>query len=448
MKRRYFGTDGIRGRVNGGLLSAETALRLGMAAGLELAGETDARRVLIARDTRRSCDMLEAALASGCVSVGLDVTLLGVLPTPAVAALARSLPAGLGVMISASHNPYWDNGIKLFGPDGYKLRDDLERRIEERLDGALSGRMAAPDAIGGVSAMADAEHRYVACCRASAPPELRLDGLRIVVDAAHGAGFRVVPRALRELGAEVVAVGVEPTGFNINRDCGSTAPALMQRTVRESGADLGLALDGDADRVILADEDGRLVDGDQVLALLAGRSRRHGTLKGGGVVGTVMSNLGLERHLREHGLTLARTPVGDRHVVQRMRQGGFNMGGEPSGHIVLSDHATTGDGLIAAFQVLAILIDEAKPMSELGRQFTQVPQRLTNVRFDGGRPLESRAVRTALRRAEDRLGAAGRLVVRPSGTEPVIRIMAEHADSGLVSSVVGDLEAVIRREAG
>ncbi len=445
MSRRYFGTDGMRGRANAAPMTAAIALRVGMAAGRHF-GRGHGRRAVIGKDTRLSCYMLEHALAAGFVSVGMEVLLLGPIPTPGVAMLTRSTRAALGVMISASHNPFEDNGIKLFGPDGYKLSDAAEAAIEAAMDEAPA--LSAPPELGRVRRLEGAVGRYAEFCKNASPRSLRLDGLKIAVDAAHGAAYRVAPETLWELGAEVVALGVEPDGLNINRDCGSTAPAAMQRAVVEAGADLGIALDGDGDRLAVADETGTPVVGDQIMALLAGRLLQRGQLKGGGMVGTAMSNLGLERFLQAKGLRLERAPVGDRYVVERMRAGGFNLGGEPSGHIVLADHATTGDGLMAALQVLAVLVERGQAMSALARQFEAVPQVLRNVRCAGAGVLEAASVRAALAAAEARLAGGGRLVVRPSGTEPLIRIMAEHEDGVLAEEAVAVLEEAIRCQAG
>ncbi len=445
MSRKFFGTDGIRGKANVEPMTADVALRVGMAAGAYFHDGDHQHRVVIGKDTRLSCYMIENALASGFVSVGMDVHLLGPIPTPGVARLVRSMRADLGVMISASHNPFHDNGIKLFGPDGYKLSDDAETSIEASLAGDGGDMRAESSDLGRVRRLQGAIGRYSEFCKSSFPRRLRLDGLKIVIDGANGAGYRVAPEVLWELGAEVVPIGVNPNGTNINRDCGSTAPSVMQETVCAHGADLGIALDGDADRVIVADEKGEIVDGDQIMALVGAWMLRKEKLQGGGIVGTVMSNLGLQRFLEGRGLILERTQVGDRYVVERMREKGYNMGGEQSGHIIYSDHSTTGDGLIAALQVLAVLQDSEKRMSDLGRQFETVPQLLKNVRFEGGQPLEDDSVKSALAAAEDRLGPDGRLVVRESGTEPLIRIMAEHADSDLVNSIVDELEVTIQR---
>jgi phosphoglucosamine mutase len=448
MSRRYFGTDGIRGRANVSPMTAEVALKVGMAAGLHFQDGSHVHRVVIGKDTRLSCYMIENALAAGFVSVGMEVLLLGPIPTPGVASLTSSMRADLGVMISASHNSFEDNGIKLFGPDGFKLSDKDEIEIEAAMDGDLNARRAGSSSLGRVRRLQGAIGRYSEFCKSAYPRGLRLDGLRIVLDAANGAGYRVAPEALWELGAEVIPIGVEPNGTNINLNCGSTSTAVMQKAVHDYRADLGIALDGDADRVLIADEKGRIVDGDQIMALVADWMHEHGELRGGGIVGTVMSNLGLQRFMESKGQVLERTKVGDRYVVERMLEKGMNMGGEQSGHIIFSDHSTTGDGLIAALQVLAVLVERKKPMSELGRQFQPVPQLLKNVRYSGGEPLESDHVKEALKAAEERLGENGRLVVRKSGTEPLIRIMAEHDDNALVHAVVAELESTIQRAAG
>jgi phosphoglucosamine mutase len=448
MSRRYFGTDGIRGRANVSPMTAEVALKVGMAAGLHFQDGSHVHRVVIGKDTRLSCYMIENALAAGFVSVGMEVLLLGPIPTPGVATLTRSMRADLGVMISASHNSFEDNGIKLFGPDGFKLSDKDEIEIEAGMDGDLNAGRAGSSSLGRVRRLQGAIGRYSEFCKSAYPRGLRLDGLRIVLDAANGAGYRVAPEALWELGAEVIPIGVEPNGTNINLNCGSTSTAVMQKAVHDYRADLGISLDGDADRVLISDEKGKIVDGDQIMALVADWMLEHGELRGGGIVGTVMSNLGLQRFMESKGQVLERTKVGDRYVVERMRDKGINMGGEQSGHIIFSDHSTTGDGLIAALQVLAVLVERKKPMSELGRQFSPVPQLLKNVRHQGGEPLEADSVKEALLAAEERLGENGRLVVRKSGTEPLIRIMAEHDDNALVHAVVAELETTIQRAAG
>ena len=445
--RKLFGTDGIRGTANVDPMTVEVAQRLGQAAGLRFRRGTHRHRVVLGKDTRLSGYMIECALVSGFLSAGIDVTLVGPLPTPAIALLTRSLRADLGVMISASHNAFEDNGIKLFGPDGFKLSDDLEEEIEALMGSDLSGRLAAPDLIGRASRLTDAAGRYVESAKASFPRGRRLDGLRIVIDCANGAAYRVAPTALWELGAEVVRIGCNPDGLNINHHCGSTSPGALSAAVLEHRADLGLALDGDADRLLICDERGQLVDGDQILALIAGSWAASGRLRGGGVVATVMSNMGLERKLAEAGLRLERTAVGDRYVVERMRELGMNVGGEQSGHMVVSDFATTGDGLIAALQVLSVLVERGRPASEALQMFTLFPQLLRSERFVGRSPLSSPAVIEARRWAEDELGASGRLLLRESGTEPVVRVMAEAEDEALVARVVGGVCEAIRRAA-
>ncbi len=441
--RRLFGTDGIRGTANVAPMTAEIALRLGQAAGVVFTRGDHRHRVVIGKDTRLSGYLIEPALTAGFIGAGMDVVLVGPLPTPAIAMLTRSLRADLGVMISASHNPYQDNGIKLFDPDGYKLSDATEMEIEALMARDLSAQMATPDHLGRAARLEDASGRYIEAAKASFPRGRRLDGLKIVLDCAHGAAYRVAPTVLWELGARVVPLGVAPNGFNINQGCGSTDPALLCARVREEGADLGIALDGDADRLVLADERGRLIDGDQILALIARRWRDAGQLAGAGIVATVMSNLGLERFLVGLGLALHRTQVGDRYVTERMRAGGMNVGGEQSGHLILSDFATTGDGLIAALQVLAVLVAAGQPASAVCNVFTPLPQRLESIRFSGPSPLDDREVRKAVAEAEEALAGNGRLLIRPSGTEPVLRIMAEAEDEALVQRVVGELSAVI-----
>ncbi|ENZ79034.1 MULTISPECIES: phosphoglucosamine mutase [Caulobacter] len=444
-KRAYFGTDGIRGQANKHPMTAEVALRVGLAAG-KLFRSQDERRhlVVIGKDTRLSGYMIEPALVAGFTSLGMDVRLFGPLPTPAVAMMTRSMRADLGVMISASHNSFADNGIKFFGPDGYKLSDAQELKIEALMDEGLQEGLAAPRELGRVKRIDDAQARYVEIVKATFPRHLSLSGLRIVIDCANGAAYKVAPTALYELGAEVISIGVDPDGTNINEECGSTHPEAMAKMVREYRADIGIALDGDADRLVVCDEKGVVVDGDQIMAIIAGAFAKAGALKGGGVVATVMSNLGLERYLNGLGLNLERTSVGDRYVMQRMREGGFNLGGEQSGHLILSDFSTTGDGLIAALQVLAVLVESGKPMSALGRQFEPVPQLLENVRFAGGKPLEAKAVKEAIADGEAQLNGAGRIVVRASGTEPLIRIMAEGDDPALVSKVVKSIVSAVK----
>jgi phosphoglucosamine mutase len=438
MRRKFFGTDGIRGTTNAEPMTAQTALRVGMAAGAHFLRGDHRHRVVIGKDTRLSGYLMESAMVAGFTSVGMDVVLLGPMPTPAVAMLTRSMRADIGVMISASHNPFADNGIKLFGPDGYKLSDEDEHAIERRLE--EDPKLAKSEMIGRARRIDDARGRYVQFAKDTFPEHLRLDGLKIVVDCANGAAYHVAPEALWELGAEVIPLGVNPDGLNINDGCGSTHPQLMQETVVASGADIGLALDGDADRLIFADEKGQLVDGDQLMALIALGLHARGALKGDGVVATVMSNLGLERKLGESGLKLLRTQVGDRYVLEEMRARGCNIGGEQSGHIILADHATTGDGLVAGLQVLAALVEAGAPASQLLRQFEPLPQLLKNVRFSGGaEPLETDSVRRRIAAAESELEGRGRLVIRKSGTEPLIRVMAEGDDPALVERLVDDI---------
>ena len=441
--RRLFGTDGIRGKANTDPMSVETALRLGQAAGLRFVRGAHRHRVVLGKDTRLSGYMIENALVAGFTSAGMDVTLVGPMPTPAIALLTRSLRADLGVMISASHNPFEDNGIKLFGPDGHKLSDTDEAEIEALMASDLSGRLASPRDLGRASRLTDAAGRYIEAAKSSFPRGLRLEGLRIVIDCAHGAAYKVAPTVLWELGATVIPVGVTPDGFNINKGCGSTVPEYFCAQVVEHGAHLGIALDGDADRMLLSDEQGRLVDGDQILALIARAWADAGRLQGGGVVATLMSNLGLERFIAGKGLTLHRTKVGDRYVAERMRASGINVGGEQSGHMILSDFATTGDGLVAALQVLATIVASGRPASEVCRVFTPLPQLLRNVRFTGASPLTHPDVLAAQAAAEAQLGSAGRLLLRASGTEPLIRVMAEAEDEAEVTRVVSELCDVI-----
>jgi phosphoglucosamine mutase len=422
-------------------MTAAMAQKVGQAAGAHFMRGNHRHRVVVGKDTRLSGYMMESALISGFTSVGMDVVMVGPMPTPAVAMLARSMRADLGVMISASHNPFADNGIKLFGPDGYKLTDDDEAAIEALLD--EEPKLAPPREIGRARKIEDARGRYIHAAKLTFPEHLRLDGVKVVVDCANGAAYQVAPAALWELGADVVAIGVSPNGFNINDGCGSTDTRLLQQKVVEESADIGIALDGDADRLIVVDETGRVVDGDQLMALIAHGWKRHGLLHGGGIVATVMSNLGLERFLSSQGLTLERTKVGDRYVLEAMRAKGFNVGGEQSGHIILSDYATTGDGLVAALQVLAELVVSGRPASELLHLFDPLPQLLKNVRFEGGAPLDTQPVKAAIADAEARLSGTGRLVIRKSGTEPLIRVMAEGEDEGLVNQVVDQIcEAV------
>jgi phosphoglucosamine mutase len=446
MTRKFFGTDGIRGTANTDPMTAETALKVGMAAGAQFIRGDHRHRVVIGKDTRLSGYMLEPALVAGFVSVGMDVILVGPIPTPAIAMLVQALRADLGVMLSASHNPYHDNGIKLFGPDGYKLSDEIELEIEARMAADHPGDLAASDKLGRTWRLESARGRYNEHVKRTFPREYTLDGMKVVLDCANGAAYRVAPEVLWELGAEVVPVGVEPDGFNINKDCGSTSTETLQAQTLAHGADLGIALDGDADRVIIVDEKGDLVDGDQILGLVARNWKDRGILRGGGVVATVMSNLGLERYLDGLGLGLERTQVGDRYVVEYMRANGFNLGGEQSGHIVLGDYSTTGDGLIAALQVLSVVRKSGKPASEVCRPFDPLPQLLKNVRFEGASPLDTATVQDAIADAQASLNGKGRLLVRPSGTEPLVRVMAEGEDGGLITQIVDDLVSVLETE--
>jgi phosphoglucosamine mutase len=444
---KYFGTDGIRGTANTHPMTAEVALRVGLAAGKLHRSDSDRRHlVVIGKDTRLSGYMVEPALVAGFTSVGMDVRLFGPLPTPGVAMMTRSMRADLGVMISASHNAYTDNGIKLFGPDGYKLSDEREAEIEALMDAGLQDDLAPPRDLGRVVRIDDAQARYVEIAKASIPRKLSLAGLRIVVDCANGAAYKVAPTALYELGAEVISIGVEPNGANINEECGSTHPQAMAKAVKQYRADIGIALDGDADRLVICDEKGQIVDGDQILAIIAAAWAQQGRLAGGGVVATVMSNLGLERFMEARGLTLERTKVGDRYVMGRMREGGFNVGGEQSGHIILSDLSTTGDGLMSALQVLAVMVESKQPMSALARQFEPVPQKMVNIRIPlgGVEPMKSDAVLTAIKTAEGKLNGSGRVLVRPSGTEPLIRVMAEGDDERLIARVVKDIADAVK----
>ena len=434
MTRKFFGTDGIRGRTNEGAMTAATVMRVGQAAGTHFLRGDHRHRVVIGKDTRLSGYMMESALVAGFTSVGMDVIMTGPLPTPAIALLTREMRADLGVMISASHNPFEDNGIKLFGPDGYKLSDDAEAAIELLLE--QQPLLVQPDRIGRARRIDDASGRYIHAVKQSISSEIRFDGLKVVVDCAHGAAYEVAPSAIWELGANVIAIGVSPNGTNINDGVGSTSLAAMRERVVEEGADIGIALDGDADRLIVIDEKGNTVDGDQIMGLIATRLHEQGALRGGGVVATVMSNLGLERYLQSMGLTLERTKVGDRYVLERMRAGGFNLGGEQSGHMILTDHATTGDGTMAALSVLASLVRTGKPASELLHVFDPVPQLLKNVRYSGSTPLENAVVKQTISDAENELAGKGRLVIRASGTEPVIRVMAEGDDAAQVEAVV------------
>lgn len=443
MSRKYFGTDGMRGRVNEGFMTPDVAMRVGLAAGKSFIRGDHVHRVVIGKDTRRSGYMYEPALAAGFVAAGMDVIMVGPMPTPAIAMLVKSLRADLGVMISASHNPHYDNGIKFFGPDGFKLSDEKELEIEGLVDAGVAEALVPSERLGRATRLDDASGRYVEFAKATVPNGLTFDGLKVVVDCAHGAAYKVAPTVLWELGAEVIPIGVSPNGFNINDKCGSTYPDAMCARVVEEGADIGIALDGDADRLILCDEKGQIVDGDQIMALITRNWKKRGVLRGGGLVSTVMSNLGLERLLKNEGLTLERTKVGDRYVVERMRQTGFNIGGEQSGHIVLSDFATTGDGLVAALQVLTEIQQSGLSASEVCRQFDPVPQLLKNVRYSGGEPLEADSVKKCIASAEEALNGSGRLVIRKSGTEPLIRVMAEGDDAAKITALVDGICAEI-----
>jgi phosphoglucosamine mutase len=447
MTRKYFGTDGIRGRTNTAKLTPEIALKAGMAAGKIFTRGEHRHRVVIGKDTRLSGYMIESALVSGFTSVGMDVFQFGPLPTPAVAFLTRSLRADLGVMITASHNPFEDNGIKFFGPDGQKLSDEVEMEIESLMDAGLAQGLAPSPQIGRAKRIDDSQARYIEFAKRTFPRNLRLEGLRIVIDCAHGAAYKVAPEVLWELGADIVPLGVTPDGTNINLDCGSTAPQAMCNKVREMRADFGIALDGDADRVVMADEKGNIIDGDQILALIAKSWLKKDKLKGGGVVGTVMSNAGLEHYLQSLSLKLARSAVGDRYVLEEMKKGGFNLGGEQSGHIILSDVSTTGDGLVAALQVLAVLAQGSEKASEAAHLFNPLPQVLENVRFKKGAPLEDAKVKSSIEDARSKLGQHGRVLVRKSGTEPLIRVMAEGEDEKLVRAMVRQIASAIEEVA-
>lgn len=448
MARKYFGTDGIRGLANKVPMTSEIALKVGMAAGkIYSNGGGRRHRVVIGKDTRLSGYMIEYAMTSGFTAVGMDVFLLGPMPTPAVAMLTRSLRADLGVMISASHNPYQDNGIKLFDPDGYKLSDEAEAQIEALIDSNTDNLLVSADHIGRAKRIDSAQERYIEYAKRTLPRDIRLNNLRVVVDCANGAGYQVAPDVLWELGAEVIKIGVEPNGRNINEKCGSTDPEALCAKVREMRADIGIGLDGDADRVVIVDEKGRIVDGDQIMAVIGESWHSRGKLAAGGVVATVMSNLGLERYFKDLGLTMARTPVGDRYVVEHMRKHGYNVGGEQSGHIVLSDFTTTGDGLVTALQVLSVVVGTGRPVSEVCKRFETVPQLLQNVRYANGAPLECDGVKKAIDAGKARLGQNGRLVIRPSGTEPLIRVMAEGDDERLVHQVVGDIVEAVKKAA-
>lgn len=442
MTKKFFGTDGIRGRAGEFPMTPDIALKVGMAAGMQFMRGDHRHRVVIAKDTRLSGYMLETALTSGFIAVGMDVVLVGPMPTPAVAMLVKSMRADLGVMISASHNPYYDNGIKLFGPDGYKLSDEVEQSIEQRL---MEDTLSTADAtlLGRARRLDDAQGRYIEFAKATFPKDLKLDGLKIVVDCAHGAAYQVAPIILRELGAEVIAIGIQPNGQNINEGCGSTSPSLLCGIVEKTKSNIGIGLDGDADRVIICDEHGHILDGDQLMAMIATHCHHAGTLRGDGIVATHMSNMGLEKYLQTLGLSLIRTKVGDRYVVEKMRAGGYNVGGEQSGHIIMSDYTTTGDGIIAALQVLAYMCETKKPLSVCGKLFSPMPQLLKNVAYKGTSPLEKTEVKKAILIAEEKLGGKGRIYIRASGTEPLIRVMAEGEDADMVEQVTDDIVKVM-----
>lgn len=450
MTRKYFGTDGIRGQANQYPMTADVAQKCAMAAAIELRGaiKNSHKQVVIGKDTRQSCYMLEQAMTSGFLAMGLDVTLLGPLPTPAVANLTRSLRADLGVMISASHNPYQDNGIKLFGFDGFKLSDEVELAIENLMDSDLSGQYAPSDDLGRARRLERADGRYIEYLKATLPRRIRLDGIKVVVDCANGAAYKVAPAVLWEMGAEVVAMAVEPNGKNINDKCGATHTDALQKRVVEEGADVGIALDGDADRLIMVDQNGRRIDGDQLMAVLARNMAENNRLKNSGVVATVMSNLGFERYLNSIDLKLHRTAVGDRYVVEAMKHEGYNLGGEQSGHIVMSDYTTTGDGLLAAIQILAIMKESGKDIASLCHVFETVPQHMENVRLTGVSAsvvMDDQSVRSAIEKAQTYLNGGGRVLVRPSGTEPLIRVMAEGDDESQVRSVIADIAGAIKK---
>jgi len=447
MGRSYFGTDGIRGQANKGAMRPETVLKIAMATALSLRNGAHRQRAVIGKDTRLSGYMIESAFVSGFTAMGVDTFLVGPVPTPAVAMLVRSLRADIGVVLSASHNRYLDNGIKLFGADGYKLSDETEQAIEALMRDDLDRHLAAPADMGRATRIESARDRYVEFVKRTLPRSLSLEGLRVVVDCANGAGYRVAPSALWELGAEVVSLAVEPNGLNINEDCGATAIGALQRKVSEVRADIGIALDGDADRLIVVDEKGRVIDGDQLMAVIALSWAEDQRLSRPGIVATVMSNLGLERYLTGHGLELSRTKVGDRYVVERMRESGYNLGGEQSGHIIMTDYATTGDGLVSALQLLSVIRQMDRPVSEVCHRFDPVPQVLKNVSVSGPQLLECDGVRRAIQAGEARLGQGGRLVIRPSGTEPLIRVMGEGDDADLVDLVVNDIVDALRKAA-
>jgi len=448
MSDKLFGTDGIRGRANSEPMTADTVLQVGLAAGRHFTRGKHRHNVVIGKDTRLSGYMIEQSLSAGLIAMGMNVNLLGPLPTPAVAMLTRSLRADLGVMISASHNLYPDNGIKLFGPDGYKLSDEAEDKIEALVREGPGSQAAVPEKLGRLWRMFDAQGRYIEFAKNTFPKGMTLDGIKVVIDCAHGAAYLVATTVLRELGALVSTIGVNPDGKNINLNCGSTHPERMCEMVRAEGADIGIALDGDADRVVIADEQGHLLDGDQLMALVAGQMDNRGQLRGKGLVATQMSNLGLERYLSGIGLCLVRTRVGDRYVMEHMRKHGYNLGGEQSGHIILADHTTTGDGLIAALKVLSLLVDSGRPASEVCRVFTPLPQVLRNVESKDASLLDRDEIKKLIASAEQQLAGSGRLLVRRSGTEAKIRIMAEGEDEKLLRTVIDDVAGAIEQHAG
>ncbi len=445
MTRTIFGTDGVRGLANRGAMAPHAILLLGLAAGRAFRRGNHRHRVVIGKDTRLSGYMIEPALTAGFTAAGMDVFLLGPLPTPAMAMLTRSMRADLGVMISASHNPYHDNGIKFFGPDGFKLSDETELMIERMMSEPAEASLVDPSALGRTQRIDDAGARYIEFAKATFPRRLDLDGLRVVLDCAHGAAYKVAPTVLWELGADVKAIGVEPNGFNINNDVGSTEPKLMQEAVIEYRADIGIALDGDADRVIICDEKGELIDGDQILATIAAAYKEDDRLRGNGIVSTVMANLGLEKYLEGLGLSLVRTQVGDRYVVEAMREKNMNIGGEPSGHVILRDHSTTGDGLVTALKILGVVKREGSKVSQVCKRFDPYPQILKSVRYEGGAPLENAGVKQAIEEGKKAFGQKGRLVIRKSGTEPLIRVMAEGEDEALVRRVVDEICAALKK---
>ncbi len=449
MKRKYFGTDGVRGETNKSPMDPMTVLKLGMAAGLQFTRGNHRHRVVIGKDTRLSGYMVEAALESGFTSVGMEVVLVGPMPTPAIGMLTKSLRADLGVMISASHNPYSDNGIKLFGPDGYKLSDSIEAQIEKAMDSDLSKKLAEPKKLGRAKRLDDAPGRYIEFVKNTFPKGKKLDGLRIVIDCANGAAYQLGPKILWELGAEVIPLSVNPDGFNVNRNCGSTYPELICSEVKRQNADIGIALDGDADRLIICDEKGQLIDGDQIMAVIATYWKKTGRLKGRKIAATHMSNMGLEKYLSSQGIELIRTKIGDRYVLEAMQEEKLNIGGEQSGHIILSDYSTTGDGLVAALQILAVLCEKKQKASLALRAFKPIPQVLKNIKYSGKKdPLENRDVKKIITLYQKALGEEGRVFIRKSGTEPLIRIMVEAESNQTVNKVANDIAAIIKKVAG